>query len=299
MRKPAMLASVLGLAVSAIVILDACNKHKEYDVITPLPQAHFIGAKTQNYIMSAATPPPFVLTIGTTDVASADRNVTLNISSPSGAVKGTHYTLSIPGNTITIPAGKATAALNIQGIYAQYTAGRKDTLLFTISAPDVEPARFSDTVRVVLRGPCFEGDVTLNSFLGAYPNTNELFGTSAYGPYLTTVSAVSSTGPTSGNITVTNIYDAGWNPIVFQLDWTNPAARTATLNAQSGIGNAGTLNTAYNGMDVSVRPWAGTTPPPPQIGTFSVCNQTIQLRMQLGVTGLGWFGSLYTVNMAR
>ena len=92
---------------------------------------------------------------------------------------------------------------------------------------------------------------------------------------------------------MTNIYDYGWNPAKFVLDWTNPAARTAIPLPQSGIGDAGTLNSAYAGRDISLRPLAG------QPGTFSICKQTLNLTMQVGVTGLGWFGTPYFVNMAR
>ena len=34
-------------------------------------------------------------------------------------------------------------------------------------------------------------------------------------------------------------------------------------------------------------------------GTYSYCDGTFTLKMQLGVTGIGWFNALYTVNMAR
>jgi hypothetical protein len=195
--------------------------------------------------------------------------------------------------TVTIPAGKAIDSIEVRGVFSQYSSGRKDSLIFTLKEPSLKAAPYNSTYRLYMRGPCFEGDMVLAELLGSYKNTNELFGTSAYGPYLTTISKVTQISPTKGTIVVTNIWDNGWNPITFTLDWTNPANRTATLVEQAGIGDAGTLNPAYAGQDISVRPFAG------QVGTFSYCKGTIQLKMQLGVTGLGFFGQLYTVNMAR
>jgi hypothetical protein len=127
------------------------------------------------------------------------------------------------------------------------------------------------------------------------PNTRETFGTSAYGPYNTTISAVTLTSPTTGTITVTNIWDNGWGPITFTLDWTNPLATVATVVPQNAIpgSNAGDLSATYAGQTVAVRAFAG------QPGTFSACNSVFTLRMQLGVTGVGFFGSLYTVILRR
>lgn len=63
-----------------------------------------------------ATPAPvYKVNLGTTDVSSSARTVTVNIFSPTGAVAGTHYTV-VGGNVLTIPAGQATTSLDIQGV---------------------------------------------------------------------------------------------------------------------------------------------------------------------------------------
>ena len=135
----------------------------------------------------------------------------------------------------------------------------------------------------------------LSEFIGTYANTNEVWGTSPYGPYTTTVSAVNQTSPTTGDITVTNIFDAGWDPLVFTLDWTDPANRKVTLQEQDAGGDAGTVfGAAYNGIPFAVR-----SVPSGAVGTFSYCGQTIQLKMLIGVSGVGYSGSVYTVNMAK
>jgi hypothetical protein len=283
---------VLPVLLLGFMALTGCDKTKPYDTKEVESQAHFLGAKNQSVIITTNPAPSHVITIGTTDVSDVDREVTYDLKTSAGATLGTDFTLT-PANKVVIPAGQATATVTVQPNYSSYTAGQKDTLTFTIKEPSVKAAAFLDTVKLTLRGPCFEGDIIPSNFLGAYNNTNEIFGTSTYGPYQTTIANVTPVSATTATITVTNIFDFGWNPITFTLNWTDVNNRTVTLVQQSGIGDAGTLNSAYAGQDISVRPFAGQT------GTYSWCNGTVQLKMQVGVTGLGWFPDLYTVNLAR
>lgn len=295
MKKLTSLLTICLAGVGIAAIVTGCDKTKPYDVLMAEAQVHFIGAKFQNYQMTVNPAPVYKVNLGTTDVSSSARTVTVKVTSPTGAVAGTHYTIA-GGGTVTIPAGQATASIDVQGVYSQYTSGRKDTLVFTLAQPDITPAKFTDTVKLVLRGPCFEGDVTLPAFAGNWV-ANETFGTSAYGPYACTIplGSITSLTPTTGTVTVTNIWDNGWGPITFTLDWTDPVNRTATVVSQNAIpgSNAGDMNPAYAGQTVAVRPFAG------QPGTFSACNSTFTLRMQLGVTGVGYFTALYTVNLTR
>jgi len=283
---------VPGILMLAILAVVGCNKENPYETTIPDSQVNFVGSAVQNYILSTPTVGPFTVTLGSTDVQTQDRTVNVNITSPTGAAQGTQYTVS--ATTVTIPAGQATATIDLQGIYNAYTAGRKDTLVFSIVTSDkVKAGDLRPSIKVYMRGPCFESDMVLNEMRGSYPNTNELLGTSAYGPYTTTISAATLTSPTTGTVTVTNIFDFGWNPIQVNLDWTNPAAVVATIPTQSGIGDAGTISATYAGQDISVRSYAGRP------STFSYCTKTLKLEFQLGVTGLGWLGTTYTVNMAR
>jgi hypothetical protein len=175
-------------------------------------------------------------------------------------------------------------------VYDQYTSGRVDTLIFIIeNGKGGIDAVFNDTFRLTLTKACDQGD--LNSLLGEYNNTTELFGTTGYGPYTTSIISVNPISATSGEITVSNIFDFGWNPITFLLDWSDLDNRTVTLVEQSGIGDAEGLG--YPGLDISVRPYAG------KVGTYSVCTGKLTLIMQVGITGLGWIPDLYTVSMAR
>lgn len=280
------------------IAMVGCNKDKPYEIKELEPEVHFVGDVNQSYSIVTNPPPVHTITVGTTDVADVDRVVGVNVSSPTGATAGTQYTISgLTGGTITIPAGKSTASFTVQGNYASYaTSGRKDTLVFSLKEPSIKTSGFLNTVKLALRGPCFEGDIQLADFLGVYNNTIETFGSGApYGPYRTTISNVTQLTPTTGTITVTNIWDNGWSPITFTLDWTNLNNRTVTVVSQPAIGgsNAGDLNSAYAGQTVQVRPFSG------QPGTFSWCNGKLTLRMQLGVTAVGFFAGLYTVNMSR
>lgn len=295
MKKIFNLFAIGGLAIA---VLTGCDKTKEYDIIVPPSQAHFMNKTTVNYSILSASTAAIKIPIGVTKAESVDRKVTITITSTT-ATAGTDYTVNT--NTITIPAGQVIdSTLELKGIYASYLNGEKDTLTLTITEPDVTPSDYNKTLKVVLRGPCFEGDVTRSALLGNYTKTNENFNGSAYGPYTTSISSFTTVTATTGVITVNNIWDNGWGPIQFNVDWTDPANRTVTAITQAGVpgSNAGDLSSTYAGYNIAVRQFSGNP------GTFSACNQKFTLRMQLGVgvtggTALGYFAPLYEVVMER
>ncbi len=295
------LNNVALVAVLAVMfIMTGCDKTKVYDVAVSRPAAHFVGERNQFYSVIVNPAPVYKLVVGTTDVANVDRIVSFNITSPSGAVAGTDYTIDRAG-TVTIPAGKTMDTITIQGNFASYSLGERDTLIVALTQPSLEITAFSDTVRLIIAGPspCDEANPTLTDLIGNYDNTNEVFGTGPYGPYTTSISAVTVTGPTTGTIVVQNIWDNGWGPITFNLNWSNPSSPTAVVVPQAAIpgSNAGDINPTYAGQTVAVRvPSAALSATP---GFYSYCNETFTLKMQLGVTGVGFFNALYTVNMAR
>ncbi len=287
---------IIILFIVSLSIAISCKKGNEEGVLVPDNAAHFTF-QTSGSFSVLPTVTTYKIPVGVTTVANVDRTVAFTVTSPTGAVSGTHYTLN--KTVATIKAGQATDTITVTGILAPYAAGRKDSLIFTITDPTLKAFPTNPTFKLFMRGPCFEGDTdlgVLTGLKGAYANTNELFGTSAYGPYNTTISVVTLTSPTTGTITVTNIWDNGWGPITFNLDWTNPAAPTTAVVAQAAIpgSNAGDLSATYAGQTIAVRALA-TNP----TGTFSACNSQFVLRMQLGVTGVGFFGSLYQVTVKR
>jgi len=283
-------------ALLAIVILAGCDKHKPYDLVKPGASVHFIGSKNQSLSVVTNPAPAYTITLGTTDVSDQDRTATINVTSPTGAAVGTQFTIS--ATTVTIPKGQATATFSITPNYASYTTGRKDVIVFTLKEPSIKVAGFSDSVKLSLRGPCFEGEIAtdVTALQGSYPNSNENGPGGPYGPYTVTATnfALTAPGATTATFKVNNVYDAGWNPITFTADWTAVATPKVTLLQQSGIGDAGTLSAAYAGMDITVRPHSNGT-----VGTYSYCSQQINIYMQLGVTGVGFFGTAYTLAMRR
>jgi hypothetical protein len=276
------------------VVLFACKKQ---DITIPAEQAHFTNQTSGNYTMANANT-TFKIPIGLTSVSSSPRTVNITVTSPTGAVQGTHYTLST--SSLVIPAGKAVDSIEVKGVFSQYTTGRKDVLVFKIeeTGAGVKGASYNNTYTLNLRGPCFEGAVTLSDFLGEYKKTNETWATGPYGPYTTRVSAVNPLTATTGTITVENLFNAGWSPLTFTLDWTDPNNRRVTLVTQNAGGDAGSVfGATYNGQPFGVRPVPASAGG--EVGTFSICNQTIQLKMQIGIFGVAYHTAIYTVNMAR
>lgn len=265
---------------------------KKIDTLVEVPsEAHFANVSSGSYFVTG-TSVVKKIAIGLTDISPVDRTISFSVTSPTGAVAGTHYNI-VGGNSIVIPAGKALDSITVAAVFNQYITGRKDSLIIRIeSSGNTKASSYNATYRLFVRGPCSESETVLADLKGTYANTREDFG-GTYGPYTTTVSSVTQLTATTGTIVVTNIYDFGWNPITFTLDWTDPLNTKVTLVQQSGIGDAGTLGSSFAGQDITVRPFAGQT------GTFSWCTNKIILKMQVGVTGLGFFSTLYTVVMER
>lgn len=291
------------LFASAFMI-QGCDKTKPYEGVTPPYQVHFVGDAVRLVNISSDPAPTVELQVGTTVNGTDARSVTYNISSPSGAVAGTHYTIGTTG-TVTIPANQSIGTIDIHPIYSAYATGRRDTLLFTLSQPSIDVAAFQDSVLIILRGivssgPCSEDNVDLNTLLGDYETTTEDFDGTAYGPYTTSISSATQTSPTTGRIVVENIFDDGWGPISFDLDWTDPMNRTCIV--VDGIipgTDAGTVfGATYDGIPIIVTEPFGAIGASPK-GTYSYCAQTLTLQMELGIDGVGYYPGLYTVNMAR
>jgi len=295
------LINKLVFAASLIggISLVSCDKTKVYPTTEAPALAHFLKTSTIQYAIRGTEPvDPITIGVGTSDVTNADRTVTISVTSPTGAAAGTQYNLS--STTLTIPAGEATTEFQLQGLITGYPSGRLDTLFLTITEPSVKPAQFLNKLTVVMGDICSEGNpFNLSDFLGDYDNTNELLGTSGYGPYTTSITAATPITATTAQISVMNIFDDGWSdPINYILDWSDPNDKTATCVENLAIGgsDAGTLNSAYAGMTIAIRQASGYT------GSFSSCDQTFTLVNQLGVSNLGWFGipaNLYTVTLAR
>lgn len=293
---------LLPIIAASAMILTGCDKTKPYDVATPPAEVHFLGPKNQTYAVLSDPAPTFYVVVGTTTKENVNRTAQLNISSPSGLVLNTDYTVS--RTELNFPAGKTLDTIAINANFASFPFGSKDTLILTLSTPSIQPAAFQDTIRLIVTGPsaCSEANPTLSDLLGDYANTFEVYGSgSPYGPYVTSISSATASGPTSAVIVVENIYDFGWGPINFTLNWTdpsNPTTQVVASNAISGADAGDVFGANYAGQPLAVRPPAGPLSSS-EFGTYSYCDQTFVLNMQLGIPGVGWGTGLYQVTMDR
>lgn len=289
MKRVTYFLSVCMIAMILLTI-NACKKTEE--PARP-EQVHFMGANSGSYTITAPGV-VYKIPIGLTTTSGSSKTIRVSVTSKTGALEGTHYSLNT--KTLTIPAGKAIDTIVVSGVFAQYQGGRKDTLVFTVEGDGVAKSTFNNTFTLVMRGPCFEGEISdpgaINAIRGTYANTREDWGGGAYGPYTTTISAATLTSSTTATITVTNIFDFGWGPITFNLDWTNINDRKITLVQQTGIAAASTAFGAGQAGTIQVGPHA-------QVGTFTYCNQVLTLRMRIGVTGAGYNPDLYEVILRR
>lgn len=292
---------LLALTFLSGIVFIACSKDKERDDYLTIPpaQAHFANKTTGRFQVSS-TNQTYKIAVGVTNVENRDRVVNFSVSSNSGAVAGTHYTIA--QTSVTIPAGKTTDTIVLTANPALYPlGGRRDTLNFTILEPSVTPSTYNKSFRLVLSGPCQENVIDLQEFVGEYNGSTEDYLGTVSGPYTINVLSAVQTSPTSGILTINNIRDGEWqDPIKITLDWSNPSVRTVTAIENPAIAgtNAGSVYGAtYNGRTLSARQYAGS--PGTALGTFSICNQTISVDLQLGITAVGWGNGWLTLFLAR
>lgn len=284
----------LLLTLAAAVSIVSCKKEQQDYYPVPEEEAHFTFKTSDNFTITSAATASKKVPVGITTVSDQDRTVNFQITSSTGAQEGVHYNVS--GKSFVIKAGQTIDSLTINAVFAQYQSGRKDTLkVRLIDGGNVPASKTNNEYVLVVRGPCFEGEIgdpgALNALLDTYNNTAEDWGGTTYGPYVTTISAATKTGPTTATITVTNLFDFGWAPITFTLDWTDINNRKITLVQQTSIAPASTAFAGASGT-IQVGPHA-------QVGTFSYCNKVLTLRMRIGITGGSYDPDLYEVVLRR
>ncbi|MCR6721086.1 MAG: hypothetical protein NVV59_12535 [Chitinophagaceae bacterium] len=295
-----------GLLLLATIIFFAVGCTKTASNLTIPPSlAKFMGEAEQDYAVDVDPAPPFIVRVGVTGAADEDRTVTVNVSSTTGAVAGTHYTVSGlgAGNTITIPAGEVFAEFSIIGNFNEYVSGRRDTLQIKLDEPGMDVASYNDVLRVAMRGPCFDGNITeadLEAMVGVYNNSFDA-GFDSWGPYPTRVVSITPLTATTARAIINNVFDYGLGDVPFIIDWSDPS--NVVINVETPTvtgGDAGIINSAYAGANLIIRaPAVATT----AANNFSICNNRINLRYQLGVyengVVLGYFGTVATTQMRR
>jgi uncharacterized protein (TIGR02145 family) len=264
------------------------------------------GGFSVRLIREQPAAPPYRPTVSTgvvsnIDTSSADVAGSISFDGSSFIVNKGFCWNTIPNPTVDLPTKSSQGNGNAD--FSHTITGLNPCTVYHVRAFGTNSVGTSYGENKTIRT---NGDYSISSFnqvnqlLGDYANTNENLSGSPYGPYTTKVRSITQTSATTANMVVENIFDAGWAPISFKLDWTDPSNRTVTLDVQTNIGLGSTLvGTAspYANWQIQVGP--ATSP-----GTFRVCDQTIQLNIQLGVldpaTGQGgFFNAEYIVNMAR
>ena len=246
---------------SVAMIFVACKKENfavDVDPLKPGPWVKFnvkaLGDTAAIYYIKSSGE-TFNVPIGVTDVADVDRVVNLCYTS-NKAAQGVQY--NAPA-TVTIKAGETLDTLRISGLFSGYPlSSRIDTLFVKICGGDVPVSAYQNNMRLIMRKYC---EVNLSALAGDYDNVID---NGNYGPYSMTMTPVSTTG-TTGVITVDNLWDPG-APVTttVNLDWTNAAAFSATIEDQVFYGPANW--------------WVRKTT---TAGSFSSCDQTFTLRYQL------------------
>lgn len=213
------------LALILVAALNSCKKNTEFDSANfptylqmSLPSSNF---PTIAYNLTTAATGAFKIPVAISRMSTVDRTFTIQYTSSTGAVRGTHYTAP---TSITIKANQVFAdTISIQGIYAQYSNFvRKDSLKISF-VPTAGVGLLSGAGEITLiisRPNC---PVVITSFARTYP-TNEYTtsGGFSYGPYTTTVSNIVMVpgSMTKASCRIANVYDWGWSPLNAEFDWT-------------------------------------------------------------------------------
>jgi hypothetical protein len=132
-------------------LIYSCKKDK---IVTPNQEVSLFGegGKTTSYLVPNDPTASFKIGLGITKPAPVDRHITFSVTSPTGAVEGTQYTVS--SKTVTISAGQVVDSITLKGLFSGFPSGRRDTLVFKITGGDIPSLVGSDIYKVVLQKFC-------------------------------------------------------------------------------------------------------------------------------------------------
>ncbi|MDR6341576.1 hypothetical protein HNQ91_004649 [Filimonas zeae] len=285
------LINILPVCAIAVLLLAGASSCKKDDkVYTPPEQANFINNTSGTYFVTGPTI-DYVIPVAVTTVADHERTITIAVSSPTGAVEGTQYTLT--KKSIKIPAGKVfDSSMVLQGKFDVYKDdARRDTLIFTITGEGVPASSYNNQFVLLMRGPCQDYEVEdLNIMSGDYARTYEDGG--SYGPYSSSITNVQTLTATTGTAKINKLYES-YSGVTINFDWSNPDDVKVTIPYQQ------TDKLYAAGQPIWVRSTPGST------NTFSVCTQTLTLHIdiivRIAATGavLGALAQDYDITMAR
>lgn len=264
------LINSVTLFATILIVQSSCKKQ---ETTIPDAVAQFnTKSSTESYFITNTSSSVYKIPIGVTTLSDRDRKINISVTSPSGAVAGTQYTLS--GTSVTIKAGSVIDTLFVRGIFAGYPGTRKDTLKFEIAGGDVPASSYAKSYSLIMQKFC---SVTFSAFTGAYLGTD-------YDESGAVVSSVNdypiTFTPQADNktIRVNNLWEVPVNVNV-ELDYSSPGNFTTNVPDQNYF-----VHPTYGQVKIRA---AGK-------GIFSSCDNTFEFRYEPYVPGLGTFGVYIT-----
>lgn len=275
-------------ACAVLVLFLTMAGCKKDDKVYPAPElATFLNKSSGSYFVTGPDI-SYTIPVGITTTSDHERTINISVSSTTGAVEGTQYTLTT--KSIKIPAGKVLdSSLVLQGKFDVYEDdARRDTLIFTITSAGVTPSDYNNKFTLLMRGPCQDYKVEdLDVMSGDYEKTFEDGG---YGPYTSSITNIQTLTPTTGTAKINKLYES-YNGIVINFDWSDPDNVKVVIPEQY-------TNANHSLGPIYVRTTAGAS------NTFSVCTQSFNFNIDLLVrntsgTLLGYIARGYNISMTR
>jgi len=255
-----------------LVGLSACEKEVNEDIVTPPDAVKFATNNlTGTYSITNSANTQYIIPIGFTTVSSTDRTVQLEYTTKAGTVRGTHFNAP---ESITVPAGQASANLVVVGNYGAFPAGVAEVLTVKVKGGDAVVAPYNTTYTLNMQKYC---DVDLNAFTGTYTAQDYYDGAPDGGPYTVTITPGTASG-TTGFVTMKGLWGVASPDVRINLDWTDASA------FKSNIPTAPWYTHATYGQ-VTIKADGN--------GTFSSCNNTITISYEATVSA-GTFGKYKT-----
>jgi hypothetical protein len=255
-----------------LVGLAACEKEVNEDIVTPAEAVKFATNNlTGTYSITSNPNTQYVIPVGFTTVSNVDRTVQLEYTVTGGMARGTHFDAP---ETITIPAGQATANLVVVGKYGAFPAGVTQTLTVKVKGGDAVVASYNNTYTLKMQKYC---DVDINAFTGTYTAQDYYNGAPDGGPYTVTITPGTATG-TTGFVTMAGLWGVATPEVKVNMDWTDASAFKTTIPTAPWYthGTYGQVTIKADGN-----------------GTFSSCNNTITISYEATVSA-GSFGKYKT-----
>ncbi|HVG14237.1 MAG TPA: hypothetical protein VM935_04720 [Chitinophagaceae bacterium] len=254
---------------------------KQETLIAPAAAGFTATTTTATYFIQNTPGSVYKIPIGVTSASKVDRTINFTVTSPTGAVAGSQYTVT--SSSVTIPAGKVVDSISVKGLFAGYAIpGRRDTLVFTITGGDITPSSYANVFKLVLLKSC---DVVAANLIGNYANSTDTYnGAASTRPnYNASISGWTPMTATSATVIFKNIgatSDNGWGPfsaadgslnpgITATLSWSDPGNQTISIASQNYF-NDGTGNSTITGT-----------------GSFSSCDQTFTIVANVKYAGNG------------